>query len=447
MSGSYPTLGFDPAPGNVAKVTEVADNLGTVAREIGAAFTDLTNIGKSGGIWQGEGAAAFAAKVNELPDYLEKANKSLSGASDTLSLWSQDLSSLQRKAAEYERLAADAMREVKAAESNPDLQLAGQMFSDPAALEQATAALRAAEQRLASAQESLESFREDARRLLEQHAELASDVAAKLRRAKDEAPEEPGLLDEIGDALSKAWDFVEEHADVIAKIGDVLSTIGTVLSVVAVATAWIPGVNAVTAAAAIGVNGAALAAHGLAKAAGADVSWSKMAFDAVGMIPGGGAAKGALGAARVLPKAMRAGRTAAQFADDGARLASGVNAAGKTISRAGAQMVGSRANLANTVIEGGAKLLGKNPDDVSKLAVNSFESGTKLIGDGAKMAHTAQSGAAVATGAGVLAAEKGAMQVAKWEAEPYLAEAENTVKEHAGKAVDGFQNALAARGS
>lgn len=445
MSGTYPTLGFDPAPGNVARVTEVADSLGAVAREIGEAFTDLTHIGKSGGIWEGEGARAFAAKVNELPDYLEKANKSLGGASDTLSGWSQDLSSMQRRATEYERLAAEAMQKVETAEANPDLQLAGQTFTDPAALQQATNALRAAEQQLASAQASLESFREDARRLLDQHQELAAAVAAKLRKAKDEAPEEPGLLDEIGDALGKAWDFVQEHADVIAKVGDVLSTIGTVLSVVAVATSWIPGVNVVTAAAAIGVNGAALAAHGLAKAAGADVSWSKMAFDAVGMIPGGGAAKGALGAAKVLPKALNAGRTAASFADEGAKLTGGLNAAATTISRAGSQMIGSRANLANTVIEGGAKLLGKNPDDVAKLAVNSFESGTKLVGEGAKMAHTAQSGAAVAAGAGIVAAEKSAIQAARWEAEPYLAEAEKTVQAHAGRAVDGFQNALAAR--
>ncbi|MPY80423.1 MAG: hypothetical protein GEV04_18590 [Actinophytocola sp.] len=224
----------------------------------------------------------------------------------------------------------------------------------------------------------------------------------------------------------------------VAKVTEVADNLGTVAREIG---------EAFTDLTQIGVNGAALAAHGLAKAAGADVSWSKMAFDAVGMIPGGGAAKGALGAAKVLPKAMRAGRAAAQFADDGARLASGANAAATTISRAGAQMVGSRANLVNNVIEGGAKLLGKNPDDVSKLAVNSFESGTKLIGDGAKMAHTAQSGAAVAAGAGVLAVEKGAIQAAKWEAEPYLADAENTVKEYAGNAVDGFQNALAARAS
>ncbi|MGH3621899.1 MAG: hypothetical protein ACRDQ5_08925, partial [Sciscionella sp.] len=90
---------------------------------------------------------------------------------------------------------------------------------------------------------------------------------------------------------------MQDHADVIAKIGDVLSVVGNVLGVVALATSWIPGVNAVTAAAAVGVSAAATGTKLLAKAAGADVSWGSIGMDAIGVIPGGKAVAGAKNAA------------------------------------------------------------------------------------------------------------------------------------------------------
>ncbi|MGH3515928.1 MAG: WXG100 family type VII secretion target [Haloechinothrix sp.] len=84
QTGHYPAPGFDPAPGGVARVVEVATDLDNVARELGEAYTDLTRIGRSGGIWQGDAAEASQGKVGELPDYLDKAHRSLSGAAGTL---------------------------------------------------------------------------------------------------------------------------------------------------------------------------------------------------------------------------------------------------------------------------------------------------------------------------------------------------------------------------
>lgn len=148
-----------------------------------------------------------------------------------------------------------------------------------------------------------------AKRLLQQHTDLADQVADALRRAKNEAPEEPGLFDRIGEMFgdlvdgikelaADVWNFVKEHADVIAKIGEVLSKIGNVLSIVAIATSWIPGVNAVTATAAAVVCGAAAGTKLLAKAAGADVSLMSIGMDALGAIPGGSVVAGAKNAAK-----------------------------------------------------------------------------------------------------------------------------------------------------
>ncbi|CAM4202957.1 flagellar export protein FliJ [Kibdelosporangium persicum] len=305
---SYPAIGFNPAPGTVGSVTSVADNMSTVAKELNEAYTSLTSIGRGGSVWEGEAASGFQGKVGELPDYLDKARRSLGDASKVLQDWAADLESMQRTAQDYEAQAKKALQAVRNAENNPDLGLAGQMFDTEEALRTAQQRFDQAKQQLTNAENDLTAIREQAKRLLEQHQELADRVADALRRAKDEAPEEPGFFDRIGEALSDivdgvkelagdVWNFVKEHADVIAKIGTVLSAVGNVLGVVAIATCWIPGVNAVTATAAAVVSGAAAGTKLLAKAAGADVSWTSIGMDAIGVIPGGRVVAGAKNAA------------------------------------------------------------------------------------------------------------------------------------------------------
>jgi hypothetical protein len=52
MSGKYPALGFDPAPGSVGTITTLADNLGTVAKELSEAYHELSTVGRSDGFWR-----------------------------------------------------------------------------------------------------------------------------------------------------------------------------------------------------------------------------------------------------------------------------------------------------------------------------------------------------------------------------------------------------------
>ena len=302
-SADYPALGFDPAPGAVARVEEIAGTLSAVAAELDRACDELTGAGKSGGFWEGDGADAFRETVGKVPGYLDQAHRSLAGAAGTLSGWADDLSALQRHAVDLETRAETAQAQLTTAQANPHLRLAGQVFTDPAELQRAEAALGRAQHELTEAQHGLDALRADAKRLRAQHRELAGQVAAALRKATDEAPEEPGWLDKIGDAVGKmvngvkdlagkAWKWTQQHADLIATIGDALSKVGSVLGVVAIATSWIPGVNAVTAAAAVGVSAAAVGTKLLAKAAGADVSWLGIGMDAVGVLPGGTALAG-----------------------------------------------------------------------------------------------------------------------------------------------------------
>jgi len=124
----YPALGFDPAPGATERVGALAADLASVATELGSARQALTSIGHSGGIWQGDAAEAFRDKLGELPDYLDKANRSLGDAARTLDQWSADLASMQATAAQYEAETAQRLQRLRAAESDPDLALAGQTF-------------------------------------------------------------------------------------------------------------------------------------------------------------------------------------------------------------------------------------------------------------------------------------------------------------------------------
>ncbi|RSM82834.1 hypothetical protein DMH04_24830 [Kibdelosporangium aridum] len=325
---SYPAIGFDPAPGTVGSVTSVADNMTIVANELNEAYTSLTSIGRSNSVWEGQAANSFQGKVGELPAYLDKARRSLGDASKVLQDWAADLESMQRTARDYEAQAKNALQAVQSAENNPDLGLAGQVFTTDEALQNAQQRFDQAKAQLTGAQNDLTAIREQAKRLLEQHQDLAGQVADALRKAKDEAPEEPGFFDRIGEALgdivegvkqlaTDVWNFVKEHADVIAKIGTVLSAVGNVLGVVAIATCWIPGVNAVTATAAAVVSGAAAGTKLLAKAAGADVSWTSIGMDAIGAIPGGRAVAGMKNAA---VQAARTGRGVARVPLAGAKV-------------------------------------------------------------------------------------------------------------------------------
>jgi phage shock protein A len=295
-SADFPALGFDPAPGKPNSVDLLAENLRKVATEVGDAHSEISGIGNNSGIWTGQAAEAFQQRIGPLPEYLEKANESLGNAGKVLGRWASDLSSMQRKANHYEAEAEKAEQRLREAESHPDLLLTGGGF--PQTLLEADERVQAATQAVTSAHGELEAIRQQAKRLREQHEELVDDVIRALEEAKDDAVPGPGimgllegLLELLGEAISalaaKAWEFIKRHAEDIKAIGDVLALASGILTAIAIATALIPPIGAIFAGAAGVTNAGALAAHSLAKAAGAEVSWGMIAFEAVGLIPFG----------------------------------------------------------------------------------------------------------------------------------------------------------------
>jgi hypothetical protein len=297
----YPTLGFDPAPGDVGVVQNLHETVSRVAGQLSSAHGTLSQLGRSDGVWQGQAAQAFARRVGELPKHLADGENSMSAACRALSTWSAELVDFQRRAAAYERQAADAAASVSSARAAATaITRPGANASQPEIdhVKQQTAQ---AQGKVDAASDELSRIMSQARGLLAEHDEMARRVSKSLRDAADVAPAKPGFFQRLGSALSdamdfvvslpgKAWDWVKDHADLIAQIGDILSDISTVLGVVATVCMFIPPLEAaagVLFAVSAGFALGALATHGLAKAAGADVSWGTIALDAVGVLTWG----------------------------------------------------------------------------------------------------------------------------------------------------------------
>ena len=206
-----------------------------------------------------------------------------------------------RRAAAYERQAADAAAAVSSARAAATAIARPGANASQAEVEEATQRAARAKRKLDSASDELSHIISKARGLLAEHDEVARRVAKSLRDASDVAPAKPGFFQQLGSALSDAMgfvvslpgkvsDWVKDHADLIAQIGDILSDISTVLGVVATVCMFIPPLEAAAGvlftASALSALGA-LTTHGLAKAEGADVSWGTIALDSLGVLTWG----------------------------------------------------------------------------------------------------------------------------------------------------------------
>ncbi len=297
MSGDFPALGFDPAPGDLAGVTDLAGKYRAVSRDLGEADDALRRIVTRKGIWEGAASEAFARRLGPLPGYLAGAAKSMGQAADALEGWSRDLGELQRKAKDLEQRAEAAARAAEEARANPDFALADRTFTDPESLRLAQSLLDNAGQRLQEAIEGCTNIQEAAKRLLEQHTETAHRAAELLRQAREFAPDEPDLLDKVVDGVGGAlvdlantaadladgaWDFVQDHAELLSKTSDVLGDMGNGLGMLS--DLMPPPADLVASAVATGLGETALAGHVTAAAAGADVAPETLFFDAAGLV-------------------------------------------------------------------------------------------------------------------------------------------------------------------
>jgi hypothetical protein len=330
----FPALGFDPAPGDLDGIADLAGKYRAVGDDLTEADDSLRRIVRKQGIWRGEASEAFARRIGPLPEYLDNAAKSMIRAADALEGWVQNLGDLQKRAADLEARAEAAARAAEQARANPDLALAGRTFPDQQSLQIAQGLLDNAGRQLQTAIDGCQNVQDAAKQLQQEHTDAAARVAEQLRKAKELAPDEPDLLDKLDDAVGgalvdlsntladrvdEAWNFVQDHAEVISKVSDVSGDIGNALGLV---SEVLPDpAKEIVGAVATGFGVGAFAGHLTANAAGADVAPETLIFDGIGAVtslagivtpPGGEAAL----------KAITYGAVGAQLqADAGARVA------------------------------------------------------------------------------------------------------------------------------
>lgn len=294
----FPALGFDPAPGKLGAVNDLAEKYGTVGTKLSDANEALAAIVHQEGVWTGSGSEAFARRVGDLPEYLIPAARSMRQAARALEGWHTDLQQMKLRAQELERQAQRAAESAEQARANPDLQLANQTFSDERSLRLAQDLLDNAQSQLQESIDNCEQIQQQAKRLLTQHGELAEQVADALDKARELAPDEPGiiggaleaiggLLDDVGNAIldgvHEMWNFVEDHANLIARLSDVVADLS---SMIGVASDFMPPfIRQAVGEVSQGLSMAALAGHGVAKLAGGDVPYETLAFDFAGSLP------------------------------------------------------------------------------------------------------------------------------------------------------------------
>ncbi|GAA2655812.1 hypothetical protein GCM10010400_10690 [Streptomyces aculeolatus] len=290
----YPTLGFDPAPGDAHSTKYLSRTIGRLAGELGTTARELERLDQ--GVWKGKAANAFSDHVadNVTPD-IKRAHTSFEKAARALRRWSVEMDRFQEEARALEREArrkqealGDAQRLVNAGKAAPFPGASDDDKASDAQKKQQDKREKAAEE----AGDALDEVRRRAEELKERYVTEAWSICRELDTAGDIAPDEPGLFDRIAsgvsDVLGDALDWVQDHADLIKAIGDVLSYVTAALAVLAIVTAPF-GIGAAFATAALITGGLTLATHGIAKAAGADVSWTTIGLDALGVIPVAGA--------------------------------------------------------------------------------------------------------------------------------------------------------------
>lgn len=314
----FPALGFDPAPGNPGNVDTLVSRLNSAAGALESAHQTLSKLTQAGGSWQGDAAQAFASKVTELPTLLRDSDDAVRTAAQQLNSWRSQLSSFQDTARRYESEAqaakqrceqcekakSQAKSRYNSAADNPAFGLAGQMYTDEAALSQAQARidsaqrelvqadgeLDAAKRALEDAKDAFDAIVKQAKELKEDHQDAAAKVAKALRKANQNAPD-TSLWDKFKDSLKRAGHAIKEwatkHADLLKKIGDWMSIASTVLGVAAICTVWFPPLSGALALAGGVMSAGALATHGLAKLGGANVSAMDLVGDGLGVLPFG----------------------------------------------------------------------------------------------------------------------------------------------------------------
>lgn len=114
MSGRFPGLGFDPAPGDPDAARLCSRVHGRTAAELDALAVEVSRLGEVSSAWRGAAASAFSATLSPLPGQLREAAEAFAASAARLSAWADELDDLQARARVLERAAGEALDRIRA---------------------------------------------------------------------------------------------------------------------------------------------------------------------------------------------------------------------------------------------------------------------------------------------------------------------------------------------
>ncbi|MFF3711863.1 enoyl-CoA hydratase/isomerase family protein [Streptomyces phaeochromogenes] len=334
---AFPNIGWDPTPGDVDDTRDLARKLGGLASDLGTTLRELERI--EAGAWKGRTAVAFTEYVGkDVTPLIRKSHDSFDKASRALHRWANELLDFQDEANRLEKSAGEKLEARETAQQKADAKGDGKGSEE-----------------LGKASGAVDEITGKVHDLEDRYKRAAGNVSKELDKAGDIAPDEPGFWDKLTKGVADAWDatgqWIKDHADMIKLIGDLLSDLSAVLGMLAIITLPFPPLAAIFGTAALIASGLALAAHGLAKWGGADVSWMQMGLDAVGLMPGIGMfSKGikVVGAGKAAGMAENLGQGFAKTSIGSSRIlmAFGKNSSEITggLGKAGLVKIGGRAD-------------------------------------------------------------------------------------------------------
>lgn len=279
-ASTYPTLGFDPAPGD----TEAVGSIATTLRNVYDAMNEISNVlhGADDGEWRGKAARAFRDLLDDdVRPKIDKAVDAFDGAYHAILTWSTDLDGFQSRAAMYEKWAADAQADADTAQQAlgalPPKPAPGTPPPDDKADRDAqhdTETSRTAHTKaLDEANAAVEGYRKQARAMHhDEYVPAGTTAANQLKDAIDIAPEEPGwfskaidsigdFVDFLGDALADLGDLVIEGLQKLAPLLQAIGDIAGLLSGVLGLLSLIPFLAPFCGPAALALAGVALLTH------------------------------------------------------------------------------------------------------------------------------------------------------------------------------------------
>lgn len=301
---NWPGLTFNPAKGDLHTIKSLEYDVRTVGEELDELRELLVGIGKTDGAWEGEAARKFQGKVGELPKYLQQGHESMTACSNALRSWHAQLEDMQRKARTLEDQAVEARGRLEQKNDAVD-QVNGRIAQSrfrqltegeaKALTEEAESASSAAKEAAAE----LERIIRDGEALRKNWEEQAEKAEKAIREASENRPPDISIWDKITGGLKGAWDgfknFLIDNADLFSTISSALAAAAIVVNVIPVGGQV---ASAILGAGSVAFAGAAMAGHWM----GGAPMW-KVGLDALGVIPGFGAAKGFVTAGKAAARA------------------------------------------------------------------------------------------------------------------------------------------------